>query len=99
MSNGTIWTRESQKEKEEKKEEKNYMLIGHSGPVYGVNVSIDDKWLISCSQDCTIRLWSLQERNLISIFHGHSYPIWDVKFSPLGSYFVSCSNDRTAKLW
>lgn len=96
---GIINLRDTLKDKQKRAEEKSYILIGHSGPVYAVSVSIDDKWLISCSQDCTIRLWSLQDKTLMSIFHGHSYPIWDLKFSPLGCYFVSCSNDRTAKLW
>jgi transcription initiation factor TFIID subunit 5 len=96
---GVISFRESKLEKLKERAQKEFILIGHSGPVYGVSVSIDEKWLLSCSQDCTIRLWSLGEKTLTSIFHGHSYPIWQVKFSSLGSYFVSCSNDRTAKLW
>lgn len=96
---GVISYRESKAEKADKRAQKEFILIGHSGPVYGVSVSIDEKWLLSCSQDCTIRLWSIGEKTLMSIFHGHSYPIWQVKFSPLGAYFVSCSNDRTAKLW
>jgi transcription initiation factor TFIID subunit 5 len=82
--NGIINLRETQKEKQKRAEDKSFILIGHSGPVYAVSISIDDKSLISCSQDCTIRLWSLQDKTLMSIFHGHSYPIWDLKFSPLG---------------
>ena len=49
-------------EKEEQKlvkEQKSFILIGHSGPVYGVSISIDDKYLISGSHDCTIRRWSI----------------------------------------
>lgn len=35
-------------------------LHGHSGPVYGLSFSPDRTLLLSCSEDGTIRLWSLQ---------------------------------------
>ena len=28
-------------------------LIGHSGPVYGTSFSHDNRFLLSCSEDCT----------------------------------------------
>lgn len=76
-----------------------YELVGHTGPVFAVSISIDDKHLLSGSYDNTIRRWSLQAKAPLTIYYGHSFPVWDVKFSPLGSYFASCSADRTAKLW
>ncbi len=53
---GTISFREIKNAKEEKKAESEFLLIGHSGPVYGVSISIDEKWLLSCSNDCTSKL-------------------------------------------
>jgi hypothetical protein len=32
------------------------MLIGHSGPIYGLSISIDDKMLLSGSYDTTSKI-------------------------------------------
>ncbi|CAH1105872.1 unnamed protein product [Psylliodes chrysocephalus] len=74
-------------------------LCGHGGPVYSVSFSPDRTLLLSCSEDSTIRLWSLQIWTCLVVYKGHMFPVWDVKFSPLGYYFASASYDRTARLW
>ena len=74
-------------------------LVGHSQPVMSVSISVDDKYLISGSLDCTIRRWSLQSRSCLVVYHAHQFPVWEVKFSPLGYYFASAGNDRTACVW
>lgn len=75
------------------------ILRGHNGPVYAVNFSPDRNLLLSCSEDSTIRLWSLQTWTNICCYKGHCFPVWDVKFSPHGYYFASVSHDRTARFW
>ena len=73
-------------------------LIGHSGPVYGCSLSPDSSFLLSGSEDSSIRLWDLPTgRNLVA-YRGHSFPVWDVAFSPLGYHFASAaqSAQRTA---
>ncbi|KAI9250494.1 WD40-repeat-containing domain protein [Phascolomyces articulosus] len=74
-------------------------LVGHAGPVYGVSFSHDNKYLISCSEDKTARLWSTQTYSNLVCYKGHNYPIWDVDFGPYGFYFATASHDRTARLW
>jgi len=74
-------------------------FCGHSGPVYGVSFSPCRQLLLSCSEDSTIRLWSLQTWTNICVYKSHCYPVWDVKFCPHGYYFASCSFDRTARIW
>lgn len=32
-------------------------LVGHAGAVYGVALSPDNKWLLSSSADCTVRVF------------------------------------------
>lgn len=74
-------------------------LIGHSGPVYGLSFSPDNKYLLSSSEDKTVRLWSLDTYSALVSYKGHNQPVWDVKFSPLGHYFATASHDQTARLW
>ncbi|KAL1494284.1 hypothetical protein ABEB36_009907 [Hypothenemus hampei] len=84
---------------DERSGESSRSLCGHSGPVYSVSFSPDRTLLLSCSEDTTIRLWSLQIWTCLVVYKGHMFPVWDVKFSPLGYYFASSSYDRTARLW
>jgi transcription initiation factor TFIID subunit 5 len=78
---------------------KDIILHGHSGSVYATDFSPDDKYLISCSKDNTVRLWDLQLGSNIVCYKAHTFPVWDVVFSPFGYYFASASHDGTARLW
>ncbi|ORY82423.1 transcription factor TFIID complex subunit Taf5 [Protomyces lactucae-debilis] len=74
-------------------------MIGHSGPVYGVAFSPDNRFLLSCSEDKSARLWSLDTQTSLVAYKGHNQPVWDVAFSPFGHYFATASHDMTARLW
>ncbi|KAL8842664.1 MAG: hypothetical protein Q9170_000439 [Blastenia crenularia] len=87
-----------------------HRLIGHSSPVYAVSfapaaVSSDKqhitkaKYLLSCSADRTVRLWSLDAWSCLVVYKGHDGPVWDVTWGPFGHYFLTGSFDRTARLW
>uniref|UniRef100_A0A674PAF7 Transcription initiation factor TFIID subunit 5 n=1 Tax=Takifugu rubripes TaxID=31033 RepID=A0A674PAF7_TAKRU len=84
---------------DEKTSSESKILHGHSGPVYGVSFSPDRNYLLSSSEDGTVRLWSLQTFTCLVGYKGHNYPVWDVSFSPHGYYFVSGGHDRVARLW
>ena len=43
-------------------------LLGHSGPVYGVNFSPDNRFVLSCSEDHTCRLWSLETQSNLVVY-------------------------------
>lgn len=74
-------------------------FLGHNGPIYRCAFSPDRSMLLSCSEDTTIRLWSLHTMSCVVVYKGHQYPVWDVRFSPHGHYFATCSHDKTARLW
>ena len=86
-------------------------LIGHSGPVYAVAFSpstanpdpngppTSSQYLLSASEDKSVRLWSLETFTCLVAYRGHENPIWDLQWGPYGHYFLTGSNDRTARLW
>ena len=74
-------------------------LYGHCGPVYCFSFSPDKSLLLSCSEDGTVRLWSLHTWTCVVCYKGHIFPVWSVKFSPYGYYFATGSHDKTARLW
>jgi transcription initiation factor TFIID subunit 5 len=86
-------------------------LIGHAGPVYAVAFSpstanpdpkgpaTNSQCLLSCSEDKTVRLWSLDTFTCLVAYRGHDNPVWDIQWGPYGHYFLTGSNDRTARLW
>ncbi|XP_059902555.1 transcription initiation factor TFIID subunit 5 [Gadus macrocephalus] len=84
---------------DEKTASESKILHGHSGPVYGISFSPDRNYLLSCSEDGTVRLWSLQTFTCLVGYKGHNYPVWDTQFSPYGYYFISGGHDRVARLW
>merc|ERR1719223_2541113 len=54
------------------------VLRGHSGPVYATSFSPDHRFLLSCSADSSIRLWSLSTRHNVVLYESHQLPVWDV---------------------
>uniref|UniRef100_A0A060T8F1 ARAD1D05940p n=1 Tax=Blastobotrys adeninivorans TaxID=409370 RepID=A0A060T8F1_BLAAD len=74
-------------------------LVGHSGSVYGLSFSPDNRYLLSSSEDKTVRLWSLDTYTALVSYKGHNHPVWDVAFGPYGHYFATASHDQTARLW
>ncbi|KAI5704880.1 hypothetical protein M8J75_009671 [Diaphorina citri] len=84
---------------DERNAETTRTLVGHEGPVRKLSFSPDRSLLLSCSQDNTIRLWSLLLWRCLVVYKGHGHPVWDIKFSPHGYYFASAGHDRMARLW
>lgn len=74
-------------------------LVGHSGPVYALKFSASGRFLISASQDCTVRLWSLELFKTVAVYKAHAFPIWTVDFAPNDFYFASGGADRQAIVW
>ncbi|KAE9967597.1 hypothetical protein BLS_006274 [Venturia inaequalis] len=86
-------------------------LVGHSGPIFGVafspaaakpsssSVSTGPRYLLSCSADKTIRLWSCDTWTCLVAYRGHDAPVWDIRWGPQGHYFLTGGHDKVARLW
>mgnify|MGYP006415910567 FL=1 len=73
--------------------------VGHASAVHGVSLSPGDEFLLSCSRDTTVRLWSLELKTCLAAYRGHEAPVWDVKWCDNGHYFATASYDKTARVW
>ena len=86
------------------------MLIGHKDLVMGLDITADGKYVVSVSNDCTLRIWSINATNgmfteCIAVGNGHTESIAAVAASKKLSttiddfFVVTGSKDRTIKLW
>jgi WD40 repeat protein len=75
------------------------MLEGHSGSVWSVAFSPDDKLLASGSLDTTARLWDHATGATLHTLKGHSKAVVTVAFSLDGNLLASGSVDKTIRLW
>ncbi|MBW4569668.1 MAG: caspase family protein [Tolypothrix carrinoi HA7290-LM1] len=74
-------------------------LTGHSDRVTSIAFSPDGRYIVSGSEDNTVRLWDMSGKQIGQPFTGHAKPITSVAFSPDGRYIVSGSEDNTVRLW
>ncbi|MEL6322197.1 MAG: WD40 repeat domain-containing serine/threonine-protein kinase, partial [Cyanobacteria bacterium J06626_14] len=74
-------------------------LRGHDAWVRSIALSMDGRLLVSGSGDKTVKLWSVDDGQLLHTFNGHSTWVRGVAMSPDTQLVVSVSNDKTVRLW
>ena len=77
----------------------NLFLQGPSCSVRTLVVTKDDKYIISGSDDNTIRIWNLLENRQESVLQGHSKGVNSLAVTSDNKYIVSGSNDYTVRVW
>ena len=73
--------------------------VGHSNLVNTVVFSPDGKIAASGSSDNGIKLWNVENGQLIKTLTGHKSGVLALAFSPDGKMLASGSYDETIKLW
>ena len=63
-------------------------LLGHSGPINTIDISPDNKWLISGSKDETVRLWNLESNLNTKTIPSFGYSVKRVDFNSKGDKFL-----------
>lgn len=82
-----------------------FKFIQHEGSIFGVAFSTDGRYLVSCSDDRSIRLWDMTNGLQRAVGWGHHARIWGLYFlNNSGSdsdelSIISVSEDCTARYW
>jgi len=71
------------------------VLKGHTGGV--LDLKIDQNWIVSCSKDTVIHVWSRKDYTLHTTFRGHEGPVNAVGLQ--NGKVVSASGDGKMILW
>ncbi len=74
-------------------------LTGHTGVVTGCAVSPSGQWIVSSSNDQTLKIWDRQTGMEVRTLHGHTSEVTCCAVSPCGEWIVSGALDGTLKIW
>ena len=74
-------------------------IKAHSQQIRGCDFSQDSRYILSCSNDKTIKIWNFSTQKFIHSFSGHSNWVRSSKFSPDVRLIASASDDKTLRLW
>ena len=67
--------------------------------VLDCNISRDAKWILSSSEDDTIRLWERASGRCAATYEGHLGAVYSCRLSSDNTFAVSASWDKTLKIW
>ncbi len=77
-------------------------LTKHEGSIFNVISSPCGKYIISCSDDRSIKVWDMESGELLANGWGHGSRIWGLAVyssTATGFNIFSCSEDCTARIW
>ena len=74
-------------------------MQGHLDYIRTVEFHHEQPWIVSASDDQTIRIWNWQSRTCISVLPGHNHYVMSASFHPRDDLIVSASLDQTVRVW
>jgi WD40 repeat protein len=74
-------------------------LSGHTRSVNGCAICPSGAWIVSCSDDETLKIWGPHTGQELFTLKGHTGAVTGCAVDPSGNWIVSCSFDETLKIW
>jgi TIR domain/WD domain, G-beta repeat len=75
------------------------VLKGHSLRVQSAAFSTDGKWVVTASEDTSVRIWDAESGKEIAILKSHTFPLSSAAFSGDGRRVATASRDYAARIW
>ena len=75
------------------------VLEGHTLEVLTVCISRDNKYIVSGSEDMTVRVWNLQRAVEEAIIQEHNSKVIGITITGDNKYIVFCTQDNTIRIW
>lgn len=76
-----------------------FTLLGHMDYIRTTVFHHEYPWILSASDDQTIRIWNWQSRACVSVLTGHNHYVMCALFHPSEDLIVSASLDQTVRVW
>jgi U3 small nucleolar RNA-associated protein 13 len=76
-----------------------YTQKAHDKDINSVDVSFDDRLFATASQDRTVKVFNVDDGQVIGVLKGHRRGVFSAKFSATERVVASGSGDGTVKLW
>jgi len=75
------------------------LQTGHTDGVNAIALSPDGRFLVSASDDTTLKLWEISSANVLRTLYGHDKPVLCLAVSPDSKLIASGSEDTTVRIW
>jgi WD40 repeat protein len=75
------------------------LQTGHTGSVNALALSPDGRFLVSGSEDVTLKIWDTATGNVLRTLSGHDQPVLTAAISPDGRWIASGGADATVRVW
>jgi target of rapamycin complex subunit LST8 len=71
---------------------------GHTNNITGVAFHCEGKWMVTSSEDMTVRVWDTRT-GMVQRNYQHSHPVNDVVIHPNQGELVSCDRGGNIRIW
>ena len=71
---------------------------GHTNNITGVAFHCEGKWMVTSSEDCTVKVWDTRT-GLVQRAYTHDYPVNDVVIHPNQGELVSADRGGVILIW
>ena len=76
-----------------------FTLTGHTGIIRDCAISPDSSFIVSGSDDKTLKVWDAATGKPRATFTGHTDRVTTCAISPDSSFIVSGSSDKSLRIW